>query len=289
MNPPAIDRAVHTTPPIIIAAAIPPFPLRPTATSTRAVIISVIMVIPLTGFEPTIAMALAATVVKRNEMTATIRSPIRACQMLSTTPPKAKKAKMASRVMMTPTTTIFIDKSLSFSSTAVCAPDLRENSPTARPTALFMTPALFIMPIIPAVAMPPMPICLAYSLKIISGDISPTVCAMPVPIRSMTWFPKSRFIPGMITSQTRNEPQQMMNAYFKPTMYPRPSTAAPVFNFKTTFALSATTWPKCVNVVLMVSAQAPNVEMTKSYNPPMRPAVIRVLVLFPPSSPLIST
>ena len=44
------------------------------------------------------------------------------------------------------------------------------------------------------------------------------VWAMPVPIRSMTLPPQMRFISGMMTSQTRKEPQQMMKAYLRPTM-----------------------------------------------------------------------
>ena len=54
----------------------------------------------------TIAMALAATVVKRKEIRATMSRAMTACQMLSTTPPKPKNAKMASRAMMMPPTII---------------------------------------------------------------------------------------------------------------------------------------------------------------------------------------
>ena len=65
--------AVQTTPPIISAATMPPGPLRPTATMTTLARMSVISVIPDTGLLPTMAMALAATVVKRKAMTATSR------------------------------------------------------------------------------------------------------------------------------------------------------------------------------------------------------------------------
>ena len=159
MSPPAVLSAVQTTPPITIAATIPALPLRPTATSTNAVIISVIIVIPLTGLVPTIAIALAATVVKRKEMTVTISRPIIACQILFTTPPRAKKAKTAIRVNAMPNTTVFIGRSSWVRSTwtfAVPSP-LRRNSPAASPTALLMTPALLMMPMTPAVAMPPIP------------------------------------------------------------------------------------------------------------------------------------
>ena len=74
------------------------------------------------------------------------------------------------------------------------------------------------MPMMPAVAIPPIPICLAYSRKIWSGLISAMVELMPVPIRSITQSPQMRFIAGMMTSHTRKLPQQMMKAYFRPTM-----------------------------------------------------------------------
>lgn len=86
MKPPAMERAVQTTPPIIIAAAIPAVPLSPAATSITDARIRVIRVIPLTGLEPTIAMALAATVVNRNAITATTSRAMTASHRLSSTP-----------------------------------------------------------------------------------------------------------------------------------------------------------------------------------------------------------
>ena len=82
MNPPAIESAVQTTPPITRAATIPVAPLRPTATIITDARISVISVIPDTGFVPTMAMAFAATVVKRNDITATSRIATTVCRML---------------------------------------------------------------------------------------------------------------------------------------------------------------------------------------------------------------
>ena len=79
MKPPAMDSAVQTTPPITSAATIPPGPFRPTATITTDARISVISVMPDTGLVPTMAMALAATVVKRNEMPATSRIATTVC------------------------------------------------------------------------------------------------------------------------------------------------------------------------------------------------------------------
>ena len=186
-NEPAIERAVQTTPPIIRAAAIPALPLRPTATRINAAIINVINVIPLTGLVPTMAVALAATVVKRNAIMPTMRRPMMACQILLTTPPKAKNANTTRSAITTPKTTVFIGMSSSVRSDAVfSAPGFFVNSLAASLTADLMTPNDFIMPMMPAVAMPPMPICLAYSLKIWSADISPMVCDMPVPMRSIT-------------------------------------------------------------------------------------------------------
>ena len=158
MKEPATDRAVQTTPPMSIAAAIPAFPFNPTATRMSEAMIKVIRVIPLTGLVPTIAMALAATVVNRNEITATISKPTRACQILLTTPPKAKKAKMASRAMTIPNTMFFIGISSCVRSATSAAPPFFLNSLVASPTADFITPKDFIIPMIPAVAMPPMPI-----------------------------------------------------------------------------------------------------------------------------------
>ena len=60
--------------------------------------------------------------------------------------------------MTTPQTMVFIGRSSSVRSTlSATAPGLRLNSETARPAALLMTPKLLMMPMMPAVAMPPMP------------------------------------------------------------------------------------------------------------------------------------
>ena len=88
MNEPAIERAVQTTPPIKRAANIPALPFSPTATITTEARMRVISVIPDTGLLPTIAMALAATVVKRKAMMATRRIPTTACNKLKSITPK---------------------------------------------------------------------------------------------------------------------------------------------------------------------------------------------------------
>ena len=82
MKPPAMDSAVHTTPPITSAATIPSGPFSPTATMTTDARINVISVIPDTGFVPTIAMALAATVVNRKAIPATSRIATMVCVKL---------------------------------------------------------------------------------------------------------------------------------------------------------------------------------------------------------------
>ncbi len=161
MNAPATERAVQTTPPMTIAATIPAVPFSPQATRMRLARIRVMMVIPLTGLEPTIAIAFAATVVNRNAITATISTPTSASHRLSTTP-QAKKMNTAISAATMPITTIFIEMSLCVLRTSSSAPPFFfRNSPTASPRADFMTPNDLMIPMIPAVAMPPMPMCRA--------------------------------------------------------------------------------------------------------------------------------
>ena len=158
MNAPATERAVHTTPPMIRAAVIPAVPLRPTDTIISEARMRVIRVIPLTGFEPTMAIAFAATVVNRNAMIPTIRRPTTACQMLSTTP-NAKNPNTATRVTAIPMTMIFIEMSLWVLITSASASlFFLLNSLAASPRADFITPNDLTMPTIPAVAIPPIPI-----------------------------------------------------------------------------------------------------------------------------------
>ena len=65
-----------------MAAIIPRSPWIPTLTSITEVRIRVIRVMPETGLLPTIAIALAATVVKRKAMTNTIRRAMSVCDIL---------------------------------------------------------------------------------------------------------------------------------------------------------------------------------------------------------------
>ena len=135
----------------------PPGPFRPTATITTEAKMSVIRVIPETGFEPTIAMALAATVVKRKAMAATSRMAIMAKRRLPSITPNQKKRKVTRMVTSEPIAIILKEMSrwvrFTFSSTSL----LPFSSLAARPTALLMMPQLLMMPMIPAMAIPPIP------------------------------------------------------------------------------------------------------------------------------------
>ena len=92
---------------------------------------SVMSVIPDTGFVPTMAMALAATVVKRNEMTKTISSAVIDCTHPSSSP-KWKKMKSVSSVATRIVRIRFIDRSCCVRSDV--SPDFLPppNSETAR-------------------------------------------------------------------------------------------------------------------------------------------------------------
>ena len=145
---------------MIKAASIPPEPFKPTATITTEARIKVISVIPLTGLLPTMAMALAATVVNRKAMTVTSRIPTTANSRLSITPNQKKRKVMR---MVTTEPMAMILKAIS---RCVLSRFLLSLLPpfislVARLTALLMMPQLFTIPMIPAMAIPPIPIDLA--------------------------------------------------------------------------------------------------------------------------------
>ena len=104
-----------------------------------------------------------------------------------------------------------------------------------------------------------------------------------------TLSPQIADIPGMIIHHTASEPAQMMEAYFNPTIYPKPSTAAPVFTLNTNFAFSASISPALQTRVVKFSFHHPNVATMKSYNPPIIPAINNGLAWLPPFSPEINT
>ncbi len=154
-KPPAIERAVHTTPPITMDAAMPDVPLSPTATKMADAMIRVMRVMPDTGLEPTIAIALAATVVNRNAINVTTIHATRACQNVLMTPAQ-KNTNTAMSAMAMKNTICFMD--MSVCQRIVFFPSVPPlNSREASPTASRMMPQDFTIPMIPAIAIPPMP------------------------------------------------------------------------------------------------------------------------------------
>ena len=131
-------------------------PLSPIPTKIAEAMIRVIRVIPDTGLLPTIAIALAATVVKRKAITVTTSHATTACQRVWITPIQ-KNTNTTARAMAMKNTTFFIDRSVCqrISLTLSFFP---LNSLPAKPTALQMMGQDLMMPITPAMAMPPMPI-----------------------------------------------------------------------------------------------------------------------------------
>ena len=158
MKAPATASAVHTTPPMIRAATMPLVPFRPMPTMTTEARMSVISVMPDTGFEPTMAMALAATVVKRKAMTVTSTMATRAKNTLPSITPNQKNRNVTRMVSNEAMAMNLNDRSRSvrFWATAVSLPPFI--SCAASPTALLMMPHDLMMPMMPAMAMPPIPI-----------------------------------------------------------------------------------------------------------------------------------
>ena len=100
---------------------------------------------------------------------------------------------------------------------------------------------------------------------------------------------KAKAIPGTTIHHISALPAHIIVAYFKPTIYPIPNTAAPVLILNTNFAFSASVSPHAKALVVNVSAQVPNVAMTKSYNPPIIPAKSNGFTCPPSPSPEMST
>ena len=217
MKHPAIDNAVQTTPPIINAASIPFEPFNPMAAMTTLARINVINVIPLTGLEPTMAMALAATVVNRNAMTVTNKMATMANNKLCITPnQKNINVMMIVAIEQIPINLKEISRCVrTWSCVALVFPF---NSFEAKPTAFLMIPQLLMIPMIPAMAIPPIPMLRAYVLNISSGDICPTVDVTIEPPMLSTWSWNKMDIPGTISHHTATEPNVMNIAYFKPMM-----------------------------------------------------------------------
>ena len=194
----------------------PLVPFRPIPTITTEARISVISVIPLTGFEPTMAMAFAATVVKRKAMTVTSTMATRAKNMLPSITPNQKNRNVTMIVRIEAIAMNLNDRSFSVRFNAVEAPLPPFISCAASPTALLMMPHDLMIPMMPAIAIPPIPIDLPYDVKICSGDMSPTAVA----IEGSHWFStvsgNSRARPGTMSHHTETEPRQIINAYLNP-------------------------------------------------------------------------
>ena len=67
---------------------------------------------------------------------------------------------------------------------------------------------------------------------------------------------------GITNHHTKIEPAKITNAYLRPTIYPRPSTAALVLHESTNLVLSASACPHEYAVVVMLSAHQPKVATT---------------------------
>ena len=113
-------------------------------------------VMPDTGFEPTIAIALAATVVKRKAMTVTSSIATRANMILFITPSQ-KNTKVMSIDSMEPMPMSLKEISLRVRNGSEASAPLPFSSFAASPTAPVISPHDFIIPITPAIAMPPIP------------------------------------------------------------------------------------------------------------------------------------
>ena len=117
---------------------------------------SVISVMPETGFEPTMAMALAATVVKRKAMTAVRMMATAANSRLPSMTPNQKNRKVIRMVTTA-------EMAMNLNGRSLLSP-LVAVSPlpafVASPTALLMTLHDLMMPMMPAMAMAPMPMLL---------------------------------------------------------------------------------------------------------------------------------
>ncbi len=86
----------------------PEVPLRPMPTKIAEAMMRVMSVMPDTGLEPTIAMALAATVVNRNAITVTTTHATSACQNVLMTPSQ-KNRNTTTSAMVTKNTMCFMD------------------------------------------------------------------------------------------------------------------------------------------------------------------------------------
>ena len=121
-----------------------------------------------------------------------------------------------------------------------------------------MTLRLFQTPMMPAMAIPPMPMLLAY-WKICCGIASPA--RIPAPTSRSG---QMKAIAGTTIHQMSTEPAHMMVAYFRPTIYPIPSRAAEVLQLRKNLPLAAIVVPSEQKVLVKFSAHVPKVATRKS-------------------------
>ena len=112
---------------------------------------------PDTGLLPTIAMAFAATVVNRKAITVTTIHATAACQNVDITPAQ-KKMNTAMSAIPRQNVTVFMDRSVCQRTVAFPLFLSPLNSLPASPTACRMIGHDFMMPMTPAIAIPPIPI-----------------------------------------------------------------------------------------------------------------------------------
>ena len=155
---------MQTTPPMRSAASIPALPDNPASTRNTEVRIRVIRVMPDTGLVPTVAIARAATVVNRNEMTMTTASAMKRESFVAPgcedRTPKRKKSHAARAVARMPPMTSPRGRSRSVRVAATGATlrfRRRKSSVTPMANAFAMTRQERRMPMMPAAAMAPMP------------------------------------------------------------------------------------------------------------------------------------
>ena len=131
-------------------------PFNPIATKMVLATMRVIKVMPDTGLLPTIAIALAATVVNRKAITTTTKNATMACVRFPITPIQ-KNTKVTISAAVSANTRSFIEMSFCVRTGFSSSPFLLNDLP-AKPTALLITPHDLIMPITPLMAIPPIPI-----------------------------------------------------------------------------------------------------------------------------------
>ena len=152
-NWPEIASAVATTPASAITKNIPLGPETPKRSSTTEDTITVSMVMPEIGFLAVIAIALAATEVKKKENSSVSARPISTASSDSVS--VEKKTPAASVETTTPASRVTTPRSRSVRSWLALAPDRNVRAATAKDAPMILSD--FRIPKMPAVAMAPTP------------------------------------------------------------------------------------------------------------------------------------